>query len=56
MPDHAFYEPTRGVNRHFVLHIQGHGFRKELIHMLMDLRPQFVRFPGISYAIAIKIN
>ncbi|KAM0892406.1 hypothetical protein ACQ4PT_025770 [Festuca glaucescens] len=24
----------------------GHGFRKELIHMLMDLRPQFLRFPG----------
>ncbi|KAM0832690.1 hypothetical protein ACQ4PT_064741 [Festuca glaucescens] len=25
---------------------KGHGFRKELIHMLMDLRPQFLRFPG----------
>ncbi|KAM0872613.1 hypothetical protein ACQ4PT_038599 [Festuca glaucescens] len=25
---------------------EGRGFRKELIHMLMDLRPQFLRFPG----------
>ncbi|CAM0874365.1 unnamed protein product [Alopecurus aequalis] len=25
---------------------KGHGFRKELIHMLVDLRPQFLRFPG----------
>ncbi|CAM0883964.1 unnamed protein product [Alopecurus aequalis] len=25
---------------------KGHGFRKELVHMLMDLRPKFLRFPG----------
>ncbi|PNT77043.1 hypothetical protein BRADI_1g57017v3 [Brachypodium distachyon] len=25
---------------------KGHGFRKELVHMLLDLRPQFLRFPG----------
>jgi alpha-N-arabinofuranosidase len=28
---------------------KGHGFRKELIYMLLELRPQFLRFPGISY-------
>ncbi|EEC68797.1 hypothetical protein OsI_37351 [Oryza sativa Indica Group] len=27
----------------------GHGFRKELIYMLLELRPQFLRFPGISH-------
>uniref|UniRef100_A0A453HRF4 non-reducing end alpha-L-arabinofuranosidase n=1 Tax=Aegilops tauschii subsp. strangulata TaxID=200361 RepID=A0A453HRF4_AEGTS len=27
---------------------KGHGFRKELIHMLVDLKPRFLRFPGIS--------
>ncbi|KAM0867141.1 hypothetical protein ACQ4PT_042191 [Festuca glaucescens] len=26
--------------------LEGHGFRKELMHMLIDLRPQFLRFPG----------
>uniref|UniRef100_A0A453GUZ8 Alpha-L-arabinofuranosidase 1 catalytic domain-containing protein n=1 Tax=Aegilops tauschii subsp. strangulata TaxID=200361 RepID=A0A453GUZ8_AEGTS len=25
---------------------KGHGFRKELISMLLDLRPRFLRFPG----------
>ncbi|XP_052138152.1 alpha-L-arabinofuranosidase 1-like isoform X2 [Oryza glaberrima] len=25
---------------------KGHGFRKELIYMLLELRPQFLRFPG----------
>ena len=35
---------------------KGHGFRKELIHMLVDLKPRFLRFPGISYAFEIKIN
>ncbi|GJN07087.1 hypothetical protein PR202_ga24880 [Eleusine coracana subsp. coracana] len=25
---------------------KGHGFRKELIHMLLDLKPRFLRFPG----------
>lgn len=44
------------LNRYFVVHTQGHGFRKELIHMLMDLRPRFLRFPGISYVFQIKIN
>uniref|UniRef100_A0A0E0RD96 non-reducing end alpha-L-arabinofuranosidase n=1 Tax=Oryza rufipogon TaxID=4529 RepID=A0A0E0RD96_ORYRU len=28
---------------------KGHGFRKELIYMLLELRPQFLRFPGISH-------
>ncbi|XP_044980934.1 alpha-L-arabinofuranosidase 1-like isoform X1 [Hordeum vulgare subsp. vulgare] len=28
---------------------KGHGFRKELIHMLMDLRPRFLRFPGGTF-------
>ena len=56
MPDHAYYESIRGIKNHFVLHIQGHGFLKELIHMLVDLRPQFLRFPGNSYVNSIKIN
>ncbi|XP_052136084.1 alpha-L-arabinofuranosidase 1-like [Oryza glaberrima] len=25
---------------------KGHGFRKELLYMLLELRPQFLRFPG----------
>jgi len=25
---------------------KGHGFRKELMHMLLDLKPQFLHFPG----------
>ncbi|KAK3118313.1 hypothetical protein QOZ80_9BG0697140 [Eleusine coracana subsp. coracana] len=25
---------------------KGHGFRKELINMLLDLKPRFLRFPG----------
>ncbi|XP_039823611.1 alpha-L-arabinofuranosidase 1-like isoform X4 [Panicum virgatum] len=25
---------------------KGHGFRKELMHMLLELKPQFLRFPG----------
>uniref|UniRef100_A0A0E0KNK6 non-reducing end alpha-L-arabinofuranosidase n=1 Tax=Oryza punctata TaxID=4537 RepID=A0A0E0KNK6_ORYPU len=25
---------------------KGHGFRKELVSMLLDLKPQFMRFPG----------
>ncbi|XP_006652147.1 alpha-L-arabinofuranosidase 1-like [Oryza brachyantha] len=25
---------------------KGHGFRKELVSMLLDLKPQFLRFPG----------
>ncbi|KAM3312201.1 hypothetical protein ACQJBY_032278 [Aegilops geniculata] len=28
---------------------KGHGFRKELIHMLMDLKPRFLRFPGGTF-------
>ncbi|XP_072974850.1 alpha-L-arabinofuranosidase 1-like [Typha angustifolia] len=28
---------------------QGHGFRKELVSMLADLKPRFIRFPGGSY-------
>uniref|UniRef100_A0A0E0MJ88 non-reducing end alpha-L-arabinofuranosidase n=2 Tax=Oryza punctata TaxID=4537 RepID=A0A0E0MJ88_ORYPU len=28
---------------------KGHGFRKELLYMLLELRPQFLRFPGISH-------
>lgn len=27
---------------------QGHGFRKDLVNMLADLKPQFIRFPGKS--------
>lgn len=27
--------------------VQGHGFRKELVSMLADLKPRFIRFPGI---------
>ncbi|KAG8089181.1 hypothetical protein GUJ93_ZPchr0011g28773 [Zizania palustris] len=30
----------------FLLHIQGHGFRTELISMMLDLKPRFLRFPG----------
>ena len=26
---------------------QGHGFRNELIEMIDDIKPQFVRFPGM---------
>ncbi len=37
------------VNGKFLIYVQGHGFRKELIYMLLELRPQFLRFPGISY-------
>ncbi|XP_042472931.1 alpha-L-arabinofuranosidase 1-like [Zingiber officinale] len=29
---------------------KGHGFRKDLASMLADLKPQFLRFPGGSYA------
>jgi len=25
---------------------KGHGFRDELVSMLLDLKPQFLRFPG----------
>ncbi|XP_021302174.1 alpha-L-arabinofuranosidase 1 [Sorghum bicolor] len=25
---------------------RGHGFRKEFMHMLLDLKPRFLRFPG----------
>uniref|UniRef100_A0A453KBD9 non-reducing end alpha-L-arabinofuranosidase n=1 Tax=Aegilops tauschii subsp. strangulata TaxID=200361 RepID=A0A453KBD9_AEGTS len=28
---------------------KGHGFRTELISMLLDLKPRFLRFPGISH-------
>uniref|UniRef100_A0A0E0R3R8 non-reducing end alpha-L-arabinofuranosidase n=1 Tax=Oryza rufipogon TaxID=4529 RepID=A0A0E0R3R8_ORYRU len=28
---------------------KGHGFRKELLYMLLELKPQFLRFPGISH-------
>lgn len=39
--------------------IQGHGFRKELASMLEDLRPRFMRFPGMiwfSYFSLLVIN
>jgi hypothetical protein len=26
--------------------MQGHGFRKDLVSMLADLKPTFIRFPG----------
>jgi alpha-N-arabinofuranosidase len=26
--------------------MQGHGFRQELMYMLLDLKPRFLRFPG----------
>lgn len=28
------------------LHLQGHGFRKDLFNMLATLKPGFIRFPG----------
>ncbi|RWR74828.1 alpha-L-arabinofuranosidase 1-like protein isoform X1 [Cinnamomum micranthum f. kanehirae] len=28
---------------------KGHGFRKELVSMIADLKPKFMRFPGGSY-------
>uniref|UniRef100_A0ACD5W7W2 Uncharacterized protein n=1 Tax=Avena sativa TaxID=4498 RepID=A0ACD5W7W2_AVESA len=35
---------------------KGHGFRKELIHMLVDLRPQFLRFPGGCFVEGISLR
>lgn len=29
------------------LYSQGHGFRTELVSMLLDLKPRFLRFPGL---------
>ncbi|EMS66249.1 Alpha-L-arabinofuranosidase 1 [Triticum urartu] len=34
----------------------GHGFRKELIHMLVDLKPQFLRFPGGTFVEGILLR
>lgn len=30
---------------------QGHGFRNELAEMLADIKPRFIRFPGVCYVI-----
>jgi len=27
---------------------QGHGFRSDLINMIIDLKPAFLRFPGMQ--------
>ncbi|KAF7053275.1 hypothetical protein CFC21_061246 [Triticum aestivum] len=35
---------------------KGHGFRKELIHMLVDLKPRFLRFPGGTFVEGILLR
>ena len=35
---------------------QGHGFRTELISMLLDLKPRFLRFPGRLHLLWMKIK
>jgi alpha-N-arabinofuranosidase len=52
--NHAYYEYTGVVDEHFVQHLQGHGFRNALISMLLDLRPRFLRFPGIFFVFKIS--
>ncbi|KAF0889033.1 hypothetical protein E2562_021089 [Oryza meyeriana var. granulata] len=43
----SFSHMLRWIEKSGSVSIQyGHGFRKELIYMLLELRPQFLRFPG----------
>jgi hypothetical protein len=35
------------------LYTQGHGFRTELISMLLDMKPRFLRFPGTPPSVLI---
>ncbi|KAK3136041.1 hypothetical protein QOZ80_5BG0427230 [Eleusine coracana subsp. coracana] len=35
---------------------KGHGFRKELVHMLLDLKPRFLRFPGGCFVEGNKLQ
>lgn len=39
----------------FILNLaQGHGFRSDLLQMLVDLKPSFIRFPGMHNVIFIS--
>ena len=31
---------------------QGHGYRKDLASMLANLKPKFLKFPGLSYLLS----
>jgi hypothetical protein len=38
------------------IYTQGHGFRTELISMLLELKPRFLRFPGMLHQSWLEIR
>jgi hypothetical protein len=53
----ALSSPHR-INKIFILDFaQGHGFRNDLFQMVADMKPGFIRFPGMhNKAIQIETS